>query len=221
MKQEIGTVKADFDQKWSDVTKRLDNMEGEWRNYKQIVENKIANLPKQQQNDDGVDKTVTLVIRNLPEEAGEDVVDKVNVLITDSVELEDIEVESAERKKSYRDNIPGVVIAICKSQEDRKQVMDKKSSLKHSDDYSNVMIFPQKSRDELRLEAIFRTILNVVGNDKLQMCGGSIVRRSEGQTGHGQTQAGRGCQGQTRGQGDGHGRGGGDHGGCGGRGGSY
>ncbi len=73
VKQEIGTVKADFDKKWSDVAKRLDNMEGEWRNYKQTVENKISNLPKQQQNDDGVDKTVTLVIRNLPEEVGEDI----------------------------------------------------------------------------------------------------------------------------------------------------
>ncbi len=88
-------------------------MEGDWRNYKQTVENKMANLPKQQQNDDGVDKTVTLVIHNLPEEAGEDVVDKVNVLIKDGVELEDIKVESAERKKSYRDNIRGVVIATC------------------------------------------------------------------------------------------------------------
>ncbi len=118
MKQEIGTVKADFDQKWSDVTKRLDNMEGEWRNYKQTVENKIANLTKQQQNDDGVNKTVPLVICNLPEEAGEAVVDKVNVLIKDGVELEDVKVESAERKNSYRDNIPGVVIATCKSQDD-------------------------------------------------------------------------------------------------------
>ncbi len=118
VKQEIGTVKADFDKKWTDVAKRLDNMEGEWRNYKQTVENKIANLTKQQQNDDGVDKTVTLVICNLPEEAGEAVVDKVNVLIKDGVELEDVKVESAERKNSYRDNIPGVVIATCKSQDD-------------------------------------------------------------------------------------------------------
>ncbi len=60
-------MKADFDQ--SDVAKRLDNMEGEWRNYKQTVENKIANLSKQQQNGDGVDKTATLVIRNLSEES--------------------------------------------------------------------------------------------------------------------------------------------------------
>ncbi len=81
------------------------------------------------------------------------------MLIKDGIELEDIEVESAERKKSHRDNIPGVVIATCKSQEDQKQVMDKKSSLKDSDDYCNVMIFTHKSRNELRLEASFRTIV--------------------------------------------------------------
>ncbi len=99
--------------------------------------------------------------------------------------------------------------------------MDKKSSLKHSDDYSNVMIFPHKSRDELRLEASFRTIVNAVGNDKLQMHGVSVVSKSEGQTGHGQAQAGRGGQGQTQGRGHGRGRGRGDHGGRGGRGGSH
>ncbi len=98
--------------------------------------------------------------------------------------------------------------------------MGKTSSLKHSDDYSNIMMFPHKSRDELRLEASFRTIVNAVGNDKLQMCGGSVVRKRKGQTGHGQTQAGRGGQRQTCGRGHGHGRGQGDHD-RGGRGGSH
>ncbi len=96
--------------------------------------------------------------------------------------------------------------------------MDKKYSLKHSDDYSNVMIFHHKSRDELRLEASFRTIVNAVGNDKLQMHGGSVVWKSEGQIGHSQTQAARGGRGQTQGRVHGRGRGWGDHGGHGGRG---
>ncbi len=40
------------------MAKKLNNMEGEWRNYKQTVENKIANLPKQQQNDDPLSTVV-------------------------------------------------------------------------------------------------------------------------------------------------------------------
>ncbi len=64
-----------------------------------------------------------------------------------------------------------------------------------TDIYSNVIIFTHKTRDESRLEACFRTIVNAVWNDKLQMSGGSIVRKTDGQAGHGQTQAGRGDQG--------------------------
>ena len=58
----------------------------------------MANLTKQQEHYNGVDSTITLEIYHLPMEAGEDVADKVNMLIKDGAKLEDKNVESPERK---------------------------------------------------------------------------------------------------------------------------
>ncbi len=150
------------------------------------------------------DGCLSIVIGNLPEgndaeeEQEEDLVLKVNTLLHEGVDLPEIDVDSVERKKSHKDNVPGVVIAQCKSQGDKKLIMSNKSKLKDSDDYSNVIIHPHKSPVQLQMESSLRTIVNTVGADKLQMKGNRVVRKHDNQ---------QGSQTQGRGRGRGGGRG--------------
>ncbi len=69
------------------------------------------------------------------------------------------------------------MIVNCKSAEDKKLIMDNKSKLKDNHEYNKVQIFHNKTPAQLQLEASLRTIVYVVGGDKLQMRGSQVVRK--------------------------------------------
>ena len=60
---------------------------------------------------------------------------KVNGLIKDELKLGTVNLDKADRKKSFRDDIPGVIIAKCVSKEDKDSIMKAKSSLNKSTRY--------------------------------------------------------------------------------------
>ncbi len=120
-----------------------------------------------------MESNTKIIVRFLPQGEGEDIVENVNTLIKEGVGLDEIQIDTAERKRSYRDNLPGVVIVNCKSAEDKKLIMDNKSNY----EYNKVQIFHNKTPAQLKLEASLRTIVNVVGGDKLQMRGSQVVRK--------------------------------------------
>ena len=57
------------------------------------------------------DLALNVVIRNLPEKDNETTPFVVNALVKDGLKLKDIVCVSAERKRSFNDRYPGVVIA--------------------------------------------------------------------------------------------------------------
>ena len=72
-----------------------------------------------QANDDDTRK-MSIVLRKLPESTNEDLNNKVNLLIKDGLKIRDINVRSAERKQSFNEYIPGVVVATLGSLDDKK-----------------------------------------------------------------------------------------------------
>lgn len=198
------------------------NMETEVNALKQ----QIQLLQNREDAEAGVsDKPLCIVVRNLPaadDENDEDpgpLVAKVNDLIRDGVQLDSVEVESAERKKSHREDVPGVVFAQCKSTEDKERIMKNKSNLVDSDEYGNVGIHHYKRPDQLQMESNIRTLVNTLGADKLKMKGSRVVKRNEHAGGSGWQTVGRGRgRGGNLGRGQGRGsRGAGGRGRRGGR----
>ncbi|KAH3734655.1 hypothetical protein DPMN_041095 [Dreissena polymorpha] len=86
------------------------------------------------------DRSLSVVIRNLPETASESTSAKVNAMLKDGLKLSNITVSKAERKKSRTESRPGVVIATFKCKEDKQTVMNAKSDLRHINQYSKIFI---------------------------------------------------------------------------------
>ena len=80
------------------------------------------------------------------------------------MKLRDIEVQSAERKENRTFNgKAGLVVAKCKSREDKQAVMKIKSKLKDSRRYENVYIEHDLSRQQRVFNSNMRTIVNAKG----------------------------------------------------------
>ena len=101
------------------------------------------------------DLSRNIIIRNLPESSSKRIGSKVNSLFRDGLKLNDITVDSAERKVPQEDsNKPGVVVFTLKSTGDKKEVMSAKNKLKNHKQYSRVYIKHDQSRSD-RLLALF------------------------------------------------------------------
>ncbi len=70
-----------------------------------------------------MESNINIIVRFLSQAEDEDIVEKVNTLIKEGVGLGEIQIDMPERKRSYGDNIPGVVIVNCKSAENKKLIM--------------------------------------------------------------------------------------------------
>ena len=90
---------------------------------------------------------LNIAVRNVGEKPRENVKNEVNKIIKDGKGIFDVEVSSAERRVSA-ENKPGVIIATFKSIEDKKKVMEKKKNLKTKQNFSNIFIHHDQSRDQ-------------------------------------------------------------------------
>jgi hypothetical protein len=113
-----------------------------------------------------------IVIRNLPETHGENVLNKVNYLIRDGLRL-NLSVSSAERKKSYKDGLSGIIVAQLGTTENKRKVMDNKAKLQSSKMYSKIFIDHDKTKEQRDNEANFRELAKAVGS--LRVKGNNVV----------------------------------------------
>jgi hypothetical protein len=119
-------------------------------------------------------KEKNFVIRNLPEGDKENIMNKVHAVLRDGMKLK-IEVDQAERKKSYREGQSGLVIVTCKSVKDKQLVMESKRKLGDSRVYRNVGIDHDKSKLERDYSTSIQAIARAVGNDRLKVKGNCVV----------------------------------------------
>ena len=100
-----------------------------------------------------------------------------NKIIKDGIGIFDVEVSSAERRVSA-ENKPGVIIATFKSIEDKKKVMEKKKNLKTKQNFSNIFIHHDQSRDQRKNSKNLRVLVDAIKTgktDKLSVRGTAIV----------------------------------------------
>ena len=120
---------------------------------------------------------LNIVLHNLPETNNENIDNKVNNVLKEGIKLQNITVESAKRKKSYKRNAPGIVVAKLKNAEDKKQVMLNKKKLADSRVYNEVSISHDKPLQQRVQEANLRTLAAAVGENKLIVKGSRILQR--------------------------------------------
>ena len=107
------------------------------------------------------DISLNIVIRNLPESHSENTINKVNSLLRDGLRLSDISVQDAERKQSYTDGKPGVIVAKMKNKEEKTRVMKEKRRLKDSRQFNKVFIQHDLHPSQRSVSSNFRQILHV------------------------------------------------------------
>jgi ribosomal 50S subunit-recycling heat shock protein len=119
------------------------------------------------------DKSLDIVIRNLPERTPENTKELIEDMFEDGMNLR-INVENAERKapKSMRDT--GIVMVQLGSEEDKMAVMKTKKSLRNNRKYKNVYIDEFRSIEERKRISNLKAIASAVGRDRLYVKGDRI-----------------------------------------------
>ncbi|MES9880510.1 MAG: hypothetical protein ABW185_06460 [Sedimenticola sp.] len=122
-------------------------------------------------------ESCTIVIRNLVSHPIKNVTIKVKSMIRDGLGITDINVVSAERKLSKTDT-PGVVIAKCETSGQVTTILENKQKLRPTERYRNVYISRDVPRSQRIMNANMRTLIDVIGRDKLDMRGPFITRKN-------------------------------------------
>jgi hypothetical protein len=154
---ELEQSNSNSEQNFTEFEERLDVME------KQVSTNKLAQLPAAV--DDDADRK-RLVIKRLPEAEGEDensavTLTIVNELLHDGLNIHDVKVVSAERKTKSK-----VIFVQLESEQQRTQILKKKSDLRNHSKFSRVFIEPILPYNVRKERNNTRTLLNAVGKRK-------------------------------------------------------
>ncbi len=159
----------------SEVNEKVDS-------HLQLLKSEMSQLKKDQEaiRPKHVSRELNIVIRNLPEGQAENIVNKANALLKDGLKLKDIAVSSAVRKESFNRRYPGVVIATCRSADDKKEIMSAKKILKDSRSFRDVYIMQDLSPEQRSQTANLKTIAAAIGGDRLEVRGHRIIQRREG-----------------------------------------
>ena len=83
----------------------------------------------------------------------------------DGLRLPDITVEDAERKRSYSDSKPGVIIARMKNKQEKTRVMTEKRRLKDSRQFSKVFVHHDLHPSQRSISNNFRRIVHAMKNN--------------------------------------------------------
>ena len=123
------------------------------------------------------DISLNIVIRNLPESHSENTKNKVNSLLRDSLRLSDISVQDAERKQSYTDGKPGVIVAKMKNKQKKTRVIKEMRRLKDSRQFNKVFIQHDLHPSQRSVSSNFRRIVHAMKSNvnNLSMRGSKIL----------------------------------------------
>ena len=162
-----------------DVNARLDTfretLREELADDMETLNTKVSSLVSSEQRSPSSGISLNVVIRNLPESLNENLDEKINVLIKDSLSVKNISVACSDRKTSKRPTVPGVVIAKFKSTEDKSKIMAAKPQLKNSRQHSNVYINHDQSLQERKSASNLKAIVDAVNRgDKLSLRGSRV-----------------------------------------------
>ena len=106
-------VTSQFQNDLKTVSDKVNSME---KSYSEVARPKEG-LPEEK---------LQCVIINLPDSETENILAKVNGLVKDGLKLNNVNITAANRMKSYKRDVSGIVIVKFTSVEDKKRDMEKK-----------------------------------------------------------------------------------------------
>ena len=112
---------------------------------------------------DPFDPEVSIIVSNLPEENDEDLKMKINTIIKEGLQIQNLETVNAERLAA-RYGKPGLIKAQLQSKNAKIQVLRSKKALLTTKDYKGVFLRGAKSHVERLIELNFKTILGEMPN---------------------------------------------------------
>ena len=170
LKQKIDTVR---DEVKTDMTAMQDKIQALEKTMKE------TNTGKTESNNRN-----KFVIRNLIYDQTEKdnnvvTINKVQGLLKDGLELQDITLKSVHRKET-RGPHPGIVIVETNSYDDKSKIMKNKRKLKTVKKYENIYIDNDQSYETRNLQASFRTVLREMGKEKdYKIVGNRLVKKQQ------------------------------------------
>ena len=112
------------------------------------------------------DPDVSIIISGLEAEDGEDVLEKVRILLEEGAQCQPMpELVAAERMKARGDG-PGVIKVELHTSQDKVAVLRQKQKLRRDDRYKSVYIRSAKSHTDRLIELNFRTLLREIPSGK-------------------------------------------------------
>jgi hypothetical protein len=190
VRDELSEVRTHFDHEVRILTDTVTRVE---KSYAEIV-----TMNKESGTVSNADITRNIVIRNLRERVGENTSESVNTFIKDGLKLANVKVIKAERKSTHGDGRrPGIVVATCKSNDDKRQIMISKRQLKDSEVYKDVYVEHDQSRTERVQRSNMNTIIHALGRGELAMRGERVVSVREQRSDYRRPADRRSAQGRT------------------------
>ena len=127
----------------------------------------------------GIEKNI--VLRNVPQEDGEDVMEKVQSVLKDGCQVENVNIEAVSRKKNRNKDKPGVIVATLENKEQQQLVMANKSKLNQQDNaHHNVFIHEDVSYEKRITSQNWKTFIKASHmDDKLEVKGNRVVNKHE------------------------------------------
>ncbi|XP_071147441.1 uncharacterized protein PF3D7_1120000-like [Mytilus edulis] len=181
MKKERNIVHKEMKNLESKVAKDIEQLKVDVNEDFQSVKNEISSLKDRCQEpmirpeaEAENNKRNNAIIRNLAESENENLFNKVSGLLKDGLRLKNISIHSVERKRSFREGKPGLVIVKFQNAQDKREVMEVKKTLREARNYRDVFIENDLPKAERMLNANLRHIVNTIGKDKLEIRGSRI-----------------------------------------------
>ena len=179
VRNEVRQIKLEIDSKLNELTLKVKHLEQKQATDNRKVADELNEL-RSHVSDAAPDNVV--VVKNLPvsdkEQSDSNVtINKVSALIKDGLKLHNVQVVSAERKKTSGSR-PGVVIARLADSRQKQNVMKEKTKLKNIKPYERVYIENCLSRSELQTQHSLMTVVKELGKqDSYYVKGSAILKR--------------------------------------------
>ena len=125
LSEEISEVKTNVSKAVNDCKNELERMK---KSYAEVV--RTASESHQVVRDKK-DISLNIVICNLPETANEQIASKFNKLFADGLQVRDVQVQSAERKQSRSDRVPGLSLPNASLKQTKDRFCGRKHRLKN------------------------------------------------------------------------------------------
>jgi hypothetical protein len=157
IQSELDNIKANFQDEIDNLTQRIVSLENVPPPAQTFAK---AATPQS-------DTPRNIVLRNVPESAGGNVIDKVKAVITKGCKVRNVNVEKAVRKDSKVKDRPGVIIATLENIEQRSEILKNKNKLKDSTKHKNIYIQADVCYEQRIASQNLGTILKELGKDNV------------------------------------------------------